>query len=94
MERLAGELARGGARIGVLAQRPPLANFHGVTWVNAGTRLDRYAHDLYANLRALDRIGASWLLVQEIPADERWDAVRDRLTRAAAGTATDPGELP
>ena len=62
--------------------------------MNAGTRLDRYAHDLYANLRTLDKIGASCLLVQEIPADERWDAVRDRLTRAAAGTATDPGELP
>jgi len=32
--------------------------------------------------------------VQEIPADEAWDAVRDRLTRAAAGTAPDPGDLP
>jgi len=94
MERLADELSRGGVRVGVLAQRPPLGSFRSVTWVNAGTRLDRYAHDLYANLRTLDKIGATCLLVQEIPADERWDAVRDRLTRAAAGTATDPGELP
>ena len=94
LERLAGELARGGERIGVLAQRPPLGSFRGVTWVNAGTRLDRYAHELYANLRTLDKIGAACLLVQEIPADERWDAVRDRLTRAAAGTATDPGDMP
>ena len=94
LERLAGELARGGERIGVLAQRPPLGSFRGVTWVNAGTRLDRYAHELYANLRTLDKLGAACLLVQEIPADERWDAVRDRLTRAAAGTATDPGDMP
>jgi L-threonylcarbamoyladenylate synthase len=94
MERLAEELSRGGARVGVLAQRPPLGSFRTVTWVNAGQRLDSYAHDLYANLRTLDKLGATCLLVQEIPADERWDAVRDRLTRAAAGTATDPGELP
>jgi L-threonylcarbamoyladenylate synthase len=94
MERLAEELSRGGARVGVLAQRPPLGSFRTVTWVNAGQRLDSYAHDLYANLRTLDKLGATCLLVQEIPADERWDAVRDRLTRAAAGTATDPGDMP
>ena len=94
IERLAQELAQGGVRIGVLAQRPPLGTFRGVTWINAGTRIDSYAHDLYAHLRTLDKVGAAMLLVQEIPADEAWDAVRDRLTRAAAGTAPDPGDLP
>jgi len=94
LERLAQELSSGGVRVGVLAQRPPLGAFRSVTWINAGTRLDSYAHDLYAHLRTLDKIEASWLLVQEIPADESWDAVRDRLTRAAAGSAPDPGDLP
>ncbi len=94
LERLAQELSQGGVRVGVLAQRPPLGTFRSVTWINAGTRLDSYTHDLYAHLRTLDKIGAAWLLVQEIPADEAWDAVRDRLTRAAAGTAPDPGDLP
>ena len=87
IERLAAELAHEGARIGVLAQRPPLGTYRHVTWVNAGTRLEGYAHDLYAHLRTLDKAGAVCLLVQEVPLDERWDAVRDRLTRAAAATA-------
>ena len=103
IERLADELSRGGTRIGVLAQRPPLGSFRHVTWVNAGTRPESYAHDLYAHLRGLDKVGASCLLVQEVPGDERWDAVRDRLSRAAAAhAATDAastdsvetGELP
>ena len=94
LERLAQELSQGGVRIGVLAQRPPHGTFRSVTWINAGTRIDSYAHDLYAHLRTLDKVGAASLLVQEIPTDEAWDAVRDRLTRAAAGTAPDPGDLP
>ena len=88
IEELAAEMSSGGVRIGVLAQRPPLGSFRYVTWVNAGTRPEAYAHDLYAHLRTLDKAGASCLLVQEVPSDERWDAVRDRLSRAAGmGTA-------
>jgi L-threonylcarbamoyladenylate synthase len=94
IERLAGELARGGKRVGVLAQRSPLGAFRHVTWVNAGTRPDNYAHDLYANLRTLDKAGATCLLVQEVPADARWDAVRDRLARAAAATPASLEGLP
>jgi L-threonylcarbamoyladenylate synthase len=94
MERLAAELSRGGTRIGVLAQRSPLGSFRHVTWINAGTRVENYAHDLYANLRTLDKAGASCLLVQEVPKDERWEAVRDRLSRAAAATPPDLGDLP
>ncbi len=94
IERLAAELSRGGLRIGVLAQRPPLGTFRDVTWINAGTRLESYAHDLYAHLRTLDKAGAARLLIQEVPTDEQWDAVRDRLTRAAAGSAPDIGEMP
>jgi L-threonylcarbamoyladenylate synthase len=43
-----------------------------------------YAHDLYANLRTLDKAGCAFILVQDVPEDERWDAVRDRLMRGAA----------
>jgi len=89
IERLAAELSAAGQRVGVLAQRPPVGTYRHVTWVNAGTRVEAFGHDLYTHLRALDKAGASCLLVQEVPADERWDAVRDRLSRAAAST----GEL-
>ncbi|MDP5241177.1 L-threonylcarbamoyladenylate synthase [Uliginosibacterium sp. 31-16] len=48
-----------------------------------------YAHELYANLRALDAAGASLILVENLPADSSWDAVRDRLGRAVVGSGED-----
>lgn len=44
-----------------------------------------YARGLYAALRALDNEGHALLLVQAPPRTAAWRAVRDRLTRAAAG---------
>ena len=42
-----------------------------------------YAYDLYASLRTLDLINADVILVQAPPAGNEWQAVRDRLKRAA-----------
>lgn len=42
-----------------------------------------YAHDLYATLRAADAARHDVLLIEAVPEDEAWLAVRDRLTRAA-----------
>jgi L-threonylcarbamoyladenylate synthase len=80
----AAALSEGGVRIAVLAQRLPLKSHKYVTWINAGRRPDQYAHDLYANLRTLDKAGCQKILVQDVPTDERWDAIRDRLVRAAS----------
>jgi L-threonylcarbamoyladenylate synthase len=80
----AATLSSGGRRIAVLAQRLPLKAHKYVTWINAGRRPEQYGHDLYANLRTLDRAGCQQILVQAVPDDERWDAIRDRLVRAAA----------
>ena len=79
----AAAASSGGTRIAVLAQRLPLKSHAYVTWVNAGRRPEQYAHDLYANLRALDTAGCQQILVQDVPEGERWDAARDRLLRAA-----------
>jgi L-threonylcarbamoyladenylate synthase len=79
----AAAASSGGKRIAVLAQRLPLKSHAYVTWVNAGRRPEQFAHDLYANLRALDTAGCQQILVQDVPEGERWDAVRDRLVRAA-----------
>lgn len=49
-----------------------------------------YAHDLYASLHALDAAGAACLLVALPPAGPAWEAVRDRLNRAAAGAGVSP----
>ncbi|HXR18634.1 MAG TPA: L-threonylcarbamoyladenylate synthase [Steroidobacteraceae bacterium] len=89
IEQLADELSAAGNRVAVLAQRAPMRAHQFVTWINAGQRPDAYAHDLYARLRALDRSGCVRILVQEVPGDERWDAVRDRLARAASASLAD-----
>jgi len=89
LDALADSLSEGGQRIAVLAQRLPLKTYQYVTWINAGKRAEAFGHDLYANLRTLDKAGCARILVQEVPGDERWDAIRDRLARAAVGAAAD-----
>jgi L-threonylcarbamoyladenylate synthase len=91
IEELAALLSQGGQRIAVLAQRPPLGTYQSVTWINAGSRVEAFAHDLYANLRALDKAGCVRILVQAVPPEERWHAVRDRLQRATAASAAELG---
>jgi L-threonylcarbamoyladenylate synthase len=75
--------------IAVLARsvaRP--ADFVG-TWIGAPAGAVAYAHDLYANLRALDAANADAILVETVPEDFAWLAVRDRLARATRGEDDD-----
>jgi L-threonylcarbamoyladenylate synthase len=58
-------------------------------WIAAPRDATRYAHDLYANLRALDAMGAAEILIEDVPAGDAWDAVRDRLGRATHGDDDD-----
>jgi L-threonylcarbamoyladenylate synthase len=44
-----------------------------------------YAHDLYQTLRELDKKNFQQLIVESVPDEEEWSAVRDRLGRAAGG---------
>jgi L-threonylcarbamoyladenylate synthase len=78
------ELLARDQRVAVLAQRPPRKAQSNVTWINAGRRADVYAHDLYANLRSLDKAGAAAIFVEDVPEGLPWAAVRDRLARASA----------
>jgi len=71
-------------KVAVLSLRPPSTANRYMTWINAGVRADIYARNLYTHLRTLDKMGAKVLLVEEVPAGEQWDAVRDRLKRAAS----------
>ena len=47
-----------------------------------------FRSDLYSNLRVLDKAGCEQILVQDVPSEEKWTAVRDRLARGAAVGAT------
>jgi len=83
----AAALSEGGRRVAVLAQRLPLKSHKYVTWINAGRRPEQYGHDLYANLRTLDKAGCAQILVQDVPEGEAWDAIRARLRRAASSVS-------
>ncbi len=83
LEHVMNEITGNFEKVAVLALRPPATANPYMTWINAGTRADVYGRQLYAHLRTLDKAGAKIILVEEAPLGEKWDAVRDRLRRAA-----------
>ena len=84
------EWRHGPRPLAVMALRPPASGTVRCRWLVMPRAAGAYAHALYARLRAIDRWGCRLVLVERPPATEAWDAVRDRLERAARGTAV-PG---
>jgi L-threonylcarbamoyladenylate synthase len=70
-------------QIAVLALQPAPPMLAGLAWITAPNNPVDYAHDLYANLRALDALDYDRILVEATPDDDAWQAVNDRLRRAA-----------
>ncbi|QSI77753.1 L-threonylcarbamoyladenylate synthase [Niveibacterium microcysteis] len=87
-EALESALASAGPEAAVIARRTASTLAHRV-WIQAPASAAGFAHDLYANLRALDALGASQILVEAPPAEAGWEAVLDRLGRAAVGSGED-----
>lgn len=71
--------------VAVLAFGAATSGTRAREWIAASAEPLRYAHDLYANLRRLDASGAQRILVEAPPRGAEWEAVNDRLSRAAAG---------
>lgn len=82
----AATMARQGKRVAVLARSALQPLLTGMAWIAAPRDAAAYAHDLYANLRALDAAACDALLVEQLPQSVDWAAVNDRLGRAAAGS--------
>lgn len=70
-----------GERVGALHLAPWPAPLHHARAMPADAAA--YARILYASLHALDEAGCDVAYVDEVPASAEWDAVRDRLRRAA-----------
>jgi len=83
---LARSLTRQGKRVAALARTSLRPLIDNMVWIAAPADAAGYAHDLYANLRALDHAGCDAILVEQPPEDAEWIAIRDRLNRAAAGS--------
>ena len=76
--------------VAVLALRRPPEASRAAAWIVAPADALRYGHDLYANLRTLDASGARRIVVEAPPRNPVWEAVNDRLSRAAqAGMGED-----
>lgn len=87
---LAHSLTRQGKRVAVLARTALRPVLEELVWLAASADAAGYAHDLYANLRELDHAGCDAILVEQPPEQAAWHAIRDRLSRAAAGSGGMP----
>ena len=76
-------------RVAVLARSAANGESDAAQWLVAPSDALGYAHDLYANLRALDASGADVIAIEAVPEDREWLAVRDRLLRATRGEDDD-----
>lgn len=74
-----------GQSVAVLSMHPPATNQVGCRWLMMPTSPSLYGQVLYARLREIDTWGSRCVLVELPPAIMEWEAVRDRLQRAAGG---------
>jgi L-threonylcarbamoyladenylate synthase len=75
------EIAKLGASVAVLAFSKPDERVD--YWIRMPRDPQAYARRLYAALRELDGAHCAAILVESPPPTDEWDAVRDRLQRAA-----------
>jgi L-threonylcarbamoyladenylate synthase len=81
-EQMASHLPTAGDSLAVWA-RSALAIPSGVRCMSMPTDAAACAHDLFAQLRAMDELGVQEIWVETPPLGEAWDGVRDRLERAS-----------
>ena len=74
-----------GKRLGTMSFRSAPPGLRCEDWIRAAAEPERYARELYANLRRLDASGCELILVEAPPGDAPWTGVNDRLARAASG---------
>lgn len=86
MEKEAREQRTLGKRVAVLVLDTLPPDCEGLALPAAP---EPFAHGLYAALRELDARGQQLLLVECPPQSVEWEAIYDRLRRAAAGAGTD-----
>jgi len=76
-----------GRRIGVLALEVTVPRLAAPLQRVVPVVPMQYAHELYANLRALDAQNVDLILVEQPPTTPAWTAINDRLARAARHAA-------
>lgn len=90
IESIVGTFCKLESAIAVLSIQPPTMEAHGCRWQRMPGDPEGYARLLYASLREADLAGCRCILVEQPPATSSWEAVRDRLARAAVGAGLEP----
>jgi L-threonylcarbamoyladenylate synthase len=89
MHAAAAQLAAAGQRVGLLLAEGDASAFAGlpvtIQSIETDGELESAARQLFTALRALDRAGVTAILARDFGAHGLGLAIRDRLTRAAAG---------
>jgi len=78
-----------GRTAAVIFRRDACRDMPGVEWLECASDPAHYARDLYALLRRLDGQGYARILMEQPPRAAAWQAVNDRIGRAAAAFTTD-----
>lgn len=71
-----------GKTVAVLSQKPPMVQEKGIFWFQMPTQPDDYMRMLYHSLFLADQKRPSVILAEDLPCEEAWMAIRDRMTRA------------
>ncbi|MDP2169384.1 MAG: L-threonylcarbamoyladenylate synthase [Rhodocyclaceae bacterium] len=82
--------------VAVLATFPAPFDHPLISWQVAPADPAGFARELYANLRKLDSLGCAHMFIEK-PVGQPWQAIADRLKRAAAGSGgekTSPQDHP
>lgn len=80
-----------GQSVAVLSMHPPAISEVGCRWLMMPTNPRLYGQMLYALLREIDTWDCHCVLVELPPANMEWEAVLDRLKRAAGGRQNERG---
>jgi L-threonylcarbamoyladenylate synthase len=72
--------------VAVLSRHSRPGHSDASLWMMAPMNAAEYARLLYAGLRQLDDSGCIAIIIEALPETPDWAAVRDRITRAAAGS--------
>ncbi len=73
-----------GLTVAVMSFTSSPSSFSDIAWMVASGNPVDFAHNLYRNLRFLDRQSCDYLLVESVPDEKAWKAIADRLRRASA----------
>lgn len=88
--RLAALQAQGLRAVVLVRAAPPTVAVPEVLWLRMPALPEDYAREFYARLREADATGRDRVLVEALPIDAAWEALRDRLGRAAVGSGHAP----